>query len=150
MTIFLKESCNIYTIGKADMLYLFFSTIANELENRFWGSRFPKIMNHLYNGELKNIDIKQALEEINLVKEEFKKVNIQKMLSNSENLLKQEIRLPNLLTAKNGYEYFITSNGNNLVEVFIEVMQKAKLHVSDVKIVSRRIKETWLNVKGDV
>ena len=41
-----------YQIGSGDFLFSFFSTVAYNLENQKWGSKFPVIMNELYQGEL--------------------------------------------------------------------------------------------------
>ena len=41
-----------YQIGSGDFLHCFFSTVAVNLENGSWGSRFPLIMNKLYQGSL--------------------------------------------------------------------------------------------------
>ena len=41
-----------YQIGDSDFLHSFFSTVAYNLENGNWGSRFPVIMNELYQGKL--------------------------------------------------------------------------------------------------
>ncbi len=48
-----------YQIGHGDFLHSFFSTVAYNLENGNWGSRFPVIMNELYQGKLEcdNTDI---------------------------------------------------------------------------------------------
>ena len=37
-----------YSIGSADFLHSFFSTVAVNLEDGKWGSRFPVLMNELY------------------------------------------------------------------------------------------------------
>ena len=49
-----------YSIGSADFLHSFFSTVAVNLEGGKWGSRFPVLMNELYQGKLpveKNVAI---------------------------------------------------------------------------------------------
>ena len=35
-------------VGTSDLLHSFFANIAYHLENKNWGSKFPKIMNELY------------------------------------------------------------------------------------------------------
>lgn len=44
---------------------MFFSTVAVNLEESSWGSRFPMIMNKLYQGSLEYENVNKALEEIN-------------------------------------------------------------------------------------
>ena len=49
---------NWYTVGSGDFLHSFFSTVAYNLEDKRWGSRFPHLMNELYQGKLnsRNVD----------------------------------------------------------------------------------------------
>lgn len=41
-----------YKVGRASFLNSFFSTICYRLENGQWGSRYPYLMNNLYQGGL--------------------------------------------------------------------------------------------------
>ncbi|EHR9056944.1 hypothetical protein Q4970_001940, partial [Campylobacter coli] len=41
-----------YEIGNGDFLHAFFSNVAYHLEKGNWGSRFPILMNEVYQGEL--------------------------------------------------------------------------------------------------
>lgn len=41
-----------FQIGSEDFLFSFFSTVAYNLENKKWGTKFPVIMNELYLGNL--------------------------------------------------------------------------------------------------
>ncbi len=52
-----------YQIGHGDFLHSFFSTVAYNLENANWGSRFPVIMNELYQGKIDHKDVDKALEK---------------------------------------------------------------------------------------
>ena len=49
-----KVGCIWYEIGAASFLHSFFSTVAYNLECGNWGTRFPVIMNELYQGKLAN------------------------------------------------------------------------------------------------
>lgn len=60
-----------YQIGHGDFLHSFFSTVAYNLENGNWGSRFPVIMNELYQGKLECDNTDKALEELSIIKKEF-------------------------------------------------------------------------------
>ena len=53
-----------FPIGSADFLHSFFSTVAYHLEYRKWGSRFPVIMNDVYQGYLLPEHAEQAREEL--------------------------------------------------------------------------------------
>ncbi len=54
-----------YQIGRGDFLHSFFSTVAYNLENENWGSRFPIIMNELYQGKMSWMNVDKAIAELN-------------------------------------------------------------------------------------
>lgn len=60
-----------YQIGRGDFLHSFFSTVAYNLENENWGSRFPIIMNELYQGKMSWMNVDKAIAELNVIKEEL-------------------------------------------------------------------------------
>lgn len=127
MAIGLKVKFNWYQIGEADFLYSFFSTVARNLENNIWGSRFPAFMNDLYLGKVNFDNLKFVENELEIIKEELKKLPVDKLVWNKEDLSK----LPPWGTdispdIKNLSDYFVTSNGNNLFDVFFEAINKAK------------------------
>ena len=61
----------IYTIGTADFLHAFFSTVCGRLENGKWGSRFPHLMNELYQGVLPVKHLAAGTEELSQIKQEL-------------------------------------------------------------------------------
>ena len=64
-----KVGCIWYEIGAASFLHSFFSTVAYNLEGGNWGTRFPVIMNELYQGKLTNakfITIDHSGHEVNM------------------------------------------------------------------------------------
>jgi 2,3-bisphosphoglycerate-dependent phosphoglycerate mutase len=63
-----------YQIGHGNFLHSFFSTVAYNLENGNWGSRFPIIMNELYQGKIERENIGKAIEELSIIKKELKKL----------------------------------------------------------------------------
>ena len=46
-----------FQVGTSDFLHSFFSTICIRLEHGKWGSVYPKLMEELYQGCLKNQDL---------------------------------------------------------------------------------------------
>ena len=62
MAVGLKVKFNWYQIGESELLYSFFSTIAYNLENNIWGSKFPTIMIDLYQGKV-DVDKLQFVEQ---------------------------------------------------------------------------------------
>ena len=63
-----------YQIGSGDFLFSFFSTVAYNLENQKWGSKFPAIMNELYQGELSSTHIPVAINELEQIKQGLAKL----------------------------------------------------------------------------
>ena len=57
-----------YTIGTADFLHAFFSTVCGRLENGKWGSRFPHLMNELYQGVLPVKHLAAGTEELSQIR----------------------------------------------------------------------------------
>ena len=60
-----------YQIGTGDFLHSFFSTIAYNLENKNWGSRFPVIMNELYQGKISAENVDKAITELEIIKKAY-------------------------------------------------------------------------------
>lgn len=75
MPAYLKTQFIFIDLGHPDFLHSFFSSICFHLENKKWGSRFPKIMNGLYTGLLKNNDFDEALEELKEIESSLEKVS---------------------------------------------------------------------------
>ena len=77
-----------YQIGSGDFLHCFFSTVAVNLENNSWGSRFPLIMNQLYQGSLESENVSKALIELNTIKEELRKISPNKVIWDIDDIKK--------------------------------------------------------------
>lgn len=116
-----------YQIGSGDFLHCFFSTVAVNLENNHWGSRFPMIMNKLYQGSLENENVSNALTELNIIREELKKLptnkviwdidDIKKMPPWGENISEDITDLSN---------YFVTSDGEDFLTIFEHALEKSQ------------------------
>lgn len=78
-----------YSIGSADFLHSFFSTVAVNLEGGKWGSRFPVLMNELYQGKLPVEKTDIAFEELNTIREELKDFSPDKVVWDIDDLFKQ-------------------------------------------------------------
>ena len=61
-----------YQIGHGDFLHSFFSTVAYNLENMKWGSRFPVIMKELYQGHLPKEHVDAAIGELAVISAELR------------------------------------------------------------------------------
>ena len=124
-----------YQIGHSDFLHSFFSSVAYYLENRDWGSRFPVIMNELYQGKIKREDIDNAIEELNVIRKELQAFSPDKVIWDIEDLSKQPpwgSDISKDITDLSNY--FVTSDGNDFLTVFLHALEKAKEIDSEVEI----------------
>jgi 2,3-bisphosphoglycerate-dependent phosphoglycerate mutase len=60
-----------WRVGSPDLLHAFFSTVSVRLEPHGWGTRFPALMNELYQGELPVGSVETALSELLLARREL-------------------------------------------------------------------------------
>lgn len=78
---------NIFSeIGSSDFLHSFFSTISFHLEPKGWGSRFPELMNQLYQGKLEPADAEKVLKDVRIISEELKQIPAQRVVWNIEDI----------------------------------------------------------------
>ena len=116
-----------YEVGSGDFLHSFFSTVAVNLENGKWGSRFPVIMNELYQGKISSRKVEKAIKEVETIKSELKNYPPSKVVWDIEDLSK----LPpwgddideEITDLSN---YFVTSDGEDFIEVFMQALNQAK------------------------
>lgn len=116
-----------FQIGSGDFLHSFFSTICLRLENGEWGSKYPTIMKTLYQGTLKHECINNAINELVEIKKGLEKLPPQEVVWDIENLelmpswgndISSEIT--------NLSNYFVTSEGEDLITLLSNALNKAK------------------------
>jgi len=116
-----------YQIGTGDFLHSFFSTVAYNLENGQWGSRFPVIMNELYQGKLARENIDKATKELRIIKQELQKLSPEKVVWDIDDLSKQPPWGKNISKDITDLSnYFVTSGGEDFLTVFAHALEKAK------------------------
>lgn len=126
-----------YQIGQGDFLQSFFSTVAYNLEDKKWGSRFSVIMNKLYQGKIKREDIEKAIEELSIIKKELQAFSPDKVIWDIEDISKQPPWGDNICKdITNLSNYFITSDGEDFISVFFHALEKSKVVNSDIEIKS--------------
>lgn len=126
-----------YEIGNGEFLHSFFSTVAYRLESGRWGSRFPIIMNDLYQGKMNQEDVDKAIEEWNGIQKELQAFAPDKVIWDFDDLSKQPPwgnDISEDITDLSNY--FVTSDGKDFMTVFLHALEKAKEVDSDIKIVS--------------
>jgi len=126
-----------YQIGSGDFLHAFFSTVAYNLENSKWGSRFPVIMNELYQGTLKKENVEFAIEELKEIQSELQKYSVNNVVWDIEDLTKQppwgKDISKDITDLSN---YFVTSDGEDFITIFSHALEKARKLQSDIIIES--------------
>lgn len=116
-----------YQIGSGDFLHSFFSTIAVDLENENWGIRFPIIMNELYKGKIELEHIDTAIEELKNIKSELKSFSIDNVVWDFEDRSKSAPWGDNISDdILNLSNYFITSDGEDFITIFMHALIQAK------------------------
>ena len=128
---------NWYTVGSGDFLHSFFSTVAYNLEDKRWGSRFPHLMNELYQGKLNSRNVDEALKELDVISKELKKYSPEKVVWDIEDLSKQPPwgnDISKDITDLSNY--FVTSDGEDFLNIFKHALEKAKEIDSDIIIES--------------
>ena len=116
-----------YQIGRGDFLHAFFSTVAYNLENGDWGSRFPVIMNELYTGKLSQVHTDEAIKELEIIKRELRSYGPENVVWEIEDLSKQPPWGNNISKDITDLSnYFITSDGDDFLNIFMHALKKAK------------------------
>ena len=125
----------IYTIGTADFLHAFFSTVCGRLENGKWGSRFPHLMNELYQGVLPVKHLAAGTEELSQIKQELAQFAPDQVIWDiddrsltppwGDNISDDITDLSN---------YFVTSEGEDFLSVFAAALNKAQQRNASLKI----------------
>lgn len=124
-----------YTIGTADFLNAFFSTVCGRLENGKWGSRFPHLMNELYQGVLPVKHLAAGTEELSQIKQELAQFAPDQVIWDiddrsltppwGDNISEDITDLSN---------YFVTSEGEDFLSVFVAALDKAQQRNAPLKI----------------
>ena len=126
-----------YQVGTSEFLHAFFSTICYNLENKKWGSKYPFIMKKLYSGELNSENVNDAIREIIEIKNQLKKYSPDKVIWDSDDLSKKppwgDNISPDITDLSN---YFVTSDGDDLISLIQIVLAKAKSLNTSIEIES--------------
>ena len=119
MSVMIQVDFLLYPVGHSDFLHAFFSTVCSRLEHGRWGSRYPYLMNGLYQGRLEWTDIPLARKELEEVAGRGPPWG---------NHISEEITsLAN---------YFVTSDGRDLIDVLRLAFRDAEELRHCIEIVS--------------
>ncbi len=122
-----------HPIGTGDFVHSFFSTICYNLENNCWGSKYPYLMNYLYQGELNYKDADNALNELAEIKKIFKELEVDKVVWDIDDLGKRPPwgdEISEEITDLSNY--FVTCEGEDLFDEIINALEESKAEKIDI------------------
>lgn len=135
MAVGLSVSFFWYQVGSGDFLHSFFSSIAYNLEDNNWGSKYPVIMNQLYQGEIDCEELDIALVELEDIYQSLKKNSAEKVVWDIEDLTKRPPWGNNISKDITDLSnYFVTSEGEDLITILRHALEKAKEMNTQIKI----------------
>jgi len=118
-----------YGVGTGSFLNSFFSTIYIKLEKSKWtgkskwGSKYPIIMNDLYNGKIKKEKMNDALIELDTLKKHLAKFSPKEVIWDFEDLNALSPWGDDISSDITDLSnYFVTSDGKNLLDVLEKAM----------------------------
>jgi hypothetical protein len=110
-------------IGTQSFLHAFFSTVSVHCEPQGWGSRFPHLMNELYQGRLPTGSAKAALAELREAKAVLERLPPTNLVWDVENRSAQPPWGKNIASTITSLgNYFVTSTGRDLFGVLEEAL----------------------------
>jgi Immunity protein 70 len=125
-------------VGAPAILHALCSSISANLEPAGWGSRFPMVLNRLYQGHLPASACPAALLELRTIERELQDIPVSRVVWDYDD----RSRAPSLHyrappEAQNLAGYFVTVNGLNLLRAgLIESVESAVEFGDDVRIVT--------------
>jgi hypothetical protein len=124
MSIGLKVDNIVTELGSAGFVHGFFSTVSRCLEPDGWATRFPVLLNALYQGTLQKRQANDALGELDTIRQELKRMPPQSVVWDIADQSRQppwgNFVSPDITDLSN---YFVTSTGRDLLEVMAECLQ---------------------------
>ncbi|PLR70131.1 immunity 70 family protein [Bacillus sp. UMB0728] len=124
-----------YQVGHGDFLHSFFSTISYRLEQNGWGTEYPFLLNELYNGKLEHKNIDSAITELEAIKKKLQNYSPSQVIWDIEDLSKRPPWGDNISKdISNLSNYFITSEGEDLIGMLLKALEKGLKTNSDVYI----------------
>jgi hypothetical protein len=136
MTVGIKLGSVVDEIGASSFLNAFFSTVAGLLENSNPGSVFPVIGIDFYNGKIDTDKLDQALNELQSIRSELMKFSPNAVIWSLEDRSKLPPWGKNISPEISSMaNYFVTSTGKDMFEVFFEILDHAIKTQRSIEIV---------------
>lgn len=116
-----------WRVGSPDLLHAFFSTITVRLEPQGWGTRFPALMNELYQGELTPGRVETALSELLLARRELSFLPAARMVWDADDPDAPSPRGAAMAGgAPDASKCFFTEDGKDLFDVLLAALVRLR------------------------
>lgn len=138
LPVYLKTDCIFYELGHPVFLHAFFSTISYRLEDGKWGTKYPHLMNQLYQGKLLHRDINDARNEVVEICLKLKKFEPSDVIWDIEDLAKRPPwgdKIPERI--KDLSTYFETPDGRNYFDVLMIAFDDAETLGNDIEVTNK-------------
>lgn len=135
MAVGILVDCFYYELGHSDFVHSFFSTISYHLEKEGWGTKYPLLMNELYNDKLNWDDVSVVKANLNEIEQELSKHLPEQIIWDIDDLT-QNPPWGDKISSKviNLANYFATIDGKTFFEVMRTAMDVAEEDKCDLKI----------------
>ncbi len=137
-------------VGAPSILHALYSSISANLEPQGWGSRFPVVMNRLYQGRLPASDCPAALAELRTIERELQEIPVSRVIWDYDDRSRApspHYRAPP--EAQNLAGYFVTVNGLNLLRAgLIESVESAVEFGHDVRVATFNSPQDFFRDRG--
>lgn len=118
-----------HEVGSASVLHAFFSTISYHLEPAGWGTRYPELMQDLYNGALRAENAAKVYEDILAIREQLKSYTPDQVIWDIENLDAKPPWGNNISKQISDLSnYFWTSDGKDFFDVLLQSIVDLQTH----------------------
>lgn len=135
MAVGVLVDCFYYELGHSDFVHSFFSTISYHLEKDGWGTKYPLLMNELYNNKLSFNDATVAKTNLIEIEQQLTKFPPEHIVWDIDDVSIKppwgETISPKVTSLAN---YFATADGKTFFEVILTAMGVAEEDKCDMKL----------------
>jgi 2,3-bisphosphoglycerate-dependent phosphoglycerate mutase len=131
----LQVASQSFELGSGSFFYCFLSTVSARLEPDGWGSRFPVLVNGLYEGNVSPAELPALRDELTTIRAELKRFPPSKVVWDFESWDKRPPWGDNVSAHITDLSnYFVTSDGKDLIQVFFLAISEAERARSPISI----------------
>jgi 2,3-bisphosphoglycerate-dependent phosphoglycerate mutase len=127
-----------YEVGTSTFLKSWFSTINFHLEKKKWGSKFPIIMEYLYQGEVPENLLLSLKKEVLLTKDRLRKLSPKDVIWDIDDLSQRPPWGNDISSGITDLSnYYVTCNGEDFYDVLLSaidesITEKEKLLINEI------------------